>query len=92
MQEKIQDAEQDFDTLMSRFCIHGDCKLNYQEKHPEGMNYFGVLTCTANLDTHRYAWQMLYRPASQTEDDFVNAIKARLFDTLISLANEGMEA
>lgn len=88
MQTKIPEIEHDFDTLMSRFCIHGDCKLDYQEKHPEGMNYFGVLTCTANLNLHRDAWQMLYQPALQTEDDFVNAVKARLFGMLISLANK----
>lgn len=91
MQEKIAKIEEDFDTLMSILGLHGDCHLDYQEKHPVGMNFSGKVTCRSNIDTHRYTWQLDYLPASMTTEGFIRAIKARLFDMLCSLSEEEEE-
>lgn len=86
MEELFKKIEDDFDTMMSAFGIHGDCHIKYEESYPEGANYSGIVVCSGNMLYKKFAWAALYRPVSQTTNDFVNEIKAKLFDMLVEVA------
>ena len=88
MERVFKQIEEDFDTVMSSFGIHGDCHIKYEESHPEGANYSGVVTCSGNMMCKNFVWTMQYWPASQTANGFVNMVKAKLFDMLVDVANQ----
>lgn len=87
MEELFKKIEEDFDTMMSSFGIHGDCTLKYEEFQPEGSNFYGILTCNSNIMCRKYVWALRYMPASQTANSFVAEAKAKLFDMLVETAN-----
>lgn len=88
MEQIFKQIEDDFDTVMSAFGIHGDCRIVYKETHPKGANFSGDVTCSGNMMGKNFVWTAQYWPVSQTADGFVNEIKARLFDLLVDVANQ----
>lgn len=88
MEQLFKQIEENFDTLMSAFGIHGDCRITYKETHPKGANFSGVVTCDGNIQGNDFLWTAIYWPASQTVDGFVNMVKAKLFDMLVDVANQ----
>lgn len=90
MEKTFTKIEDDFDTMMSAFGIHGDCTIKYKEIQPEGMNFYGILTCNANIMCRKYVWSLRYWPASKTANDFVAEAKAKLFDMLVEAAKQNL--
>lgn len=90
MEDIFRKIDEDFDTMMSEFGIHGDCTLRYEEFHPEGSNFYGILTCSANIMCRKYVWALRYMPASQTANDFVAEAKSKLFDILVETAKRNL--
>lgn len=90
MEDIFRKIDEDFDTMMSAFGIHGDCTIKYEEFHPEENNYYGILTCNANIMCRKYVWALRYMPVSQTANDFVAEAKAKLFDMLVETAKRNL--
>lgn len=90
MEDIFRKIDEDFDTMMSAFGIHGDCTIRYEEFHPKESNYYGILTCNANIMCRKYVWALRYMPASQTANDFVAEAKAKLFDMLVETAKRNL--
>lgn len=88
MEQLFKQIEENFDTVMSAFGIHGDCHITYDEMHPTGANFRGIVTCCGNMMSKEFFWQVRYWPASQTRSSFVDEIKARLFDLLVEVAKQ----
>lgn len=89
MKEKIEMIAEQFDDIINGFGNHGDFSLVYSEKPNEfGGNPHIQVVFNATINTISYkekifVWQM----ASQTEQGFINEIKAHLFDVLDSVVN-----